>query len=290
MAAVLPELHDCCRMAFLRRSKSCAVKPPPAWEPILADAPLPQQVITLQVTNPSTNQVAGMMHPSPLVDVAGCKWIAGCVLGNVRMTTLSIIFGMETMHCHGTAQLQQSCMEEGNQVLLCACLQPYSIAPPDLHEQHPAHAAFFNLSLVAADEDRASEYAHPVYCNALEMRLASTYVASAFDGTVKVCQACSSICHLYCQRSMSRAAGRGLCTACDWADQPSKQHAGGWRAAHMVAPVVCPVCTVLCRLICDMRERVQCCGWQASRASTCMRRSPPSTPAACALHPDAIYR
>jgi hypothetical protein len=70
------------------------------------------------------------------------------------------------------------------------CLQPYSIAPPDLHEQHPAHAAFFNLSLVAADEDKASEYAHPVYCNALEMRLASTYVACAFDGTVKVCRAC----------------------------------------------------------------------------------------------------
>lgn len=68
-------------------------------------------------------------------------------------------------------------------------LQPYSIAPPNLHEQHPAHAAFFNLSLVAADEEKASEYAHPVHCNALEMRLASTYVACAFDGTVKVCWA-----------------------------------------------------------------------------------------------------
>jgi hypothetical protein len=44
-------------MAFLRRSKSSAIKPLPAWEPILADAPLPQQVIALQVTNPLTNQV-----------------------------------------------------------------------------------------------------------------------------------------------------------------------------------------------------------------------------------------
>lgn len=65
-------------------------------------------------------------------------------------------------------------------------LQPYSIAPPDLHEQHPAHAAFFNLSLLAADEDKGSEYARPVYCNALEMRLASAYVARAFEGHVKV--------------------------------------------------------------------------------------------------------
>lgn len=44
-------------MAFLRRSKSSAIKPLPAWEPIVADVPLPQQVITLQVTNPLTNQV-----------------------------------------------------------------------------------------------------------------------------------------------------------------------------------------------------------------------------------------
>jgi hypothetical protein len=72
-------------------------------------------------------------------------------------------------------------------------LQPYSIAPPDLHEQHPAHAAFFNLSIVAADEEEASEYAHPVYCNALEIRLASTYVARAFDGTIKVWRAYSWI-------------------------------------------------------------------------------------------------
>jgi hypothetical protein len=45
-------------MAFLRRSKASVGKPLPAWESILADAPLPQQVITLQVTNPLTSQVA----------------------------------------------------------------------------------------------------------------------------------------------------------------------------------------------------------------------------------------
>ena len=93
-------------------------------------------------------------------------------------------------------------------------LQPYSIAPPDLHEQHPAHAAFFNLSLVAADEEKASEYAHPVYCNALEMRLASTYVAHAFDGTVKVGQQLARpVHHVYAASMHTERHCWSLCTA-----------------------------------------------------------------------------
>lgn len=43
-------------MSFLKR-RATPVKVQPPWESILGDAPLPQQVITLPVTNPVTNQV-----------------------------------------------------------------------------------------------------------------------------------------------------------------------------------------------------------------------------------------
>lgn len=46
-------------MTFLRRSLQgrSTSKAPASWEPILSEAPLPQQIITLPVTNPATNQV-----------------------------------------------------------------------------------------------------------------------------------------------------------------------------------------------------------------------------------------
>lgn len=61
------------------------------------------------------------------------------------------------------------------------CVQAYKIAPPNMHEQHPGHAVVFNLALYAADEDKSSDDAQPVYCSALEMQLASSYVSKAFE-------------------------------------------------------------------------------------------------------------
>lgn len=54
-------------MAFLRRSLQgrTPCKAPAAWEPILSEAPLPQHVITLPVTNPATNQVRAVHAHMP---------------------------------------------------------------------------------------------------------------------------------------------------------------------------------------------------------------------------------
>lgn len=91
--------------------------------------------------------------------------------------------------------------------VLCHPRQPYSIAPPDMHQNSASHAAMFNLALIASDDvapgkennggggwgnsgggspQSGAEAAGPVFCNALEMRLASTYVQEALDDA-KVC-------------------------------------------------------------------------------------------------------
>ena len=94
----------------------------------------------------------------------------------------------------GTCELRHS------RQTLCYVLQPYTIAPVDLAGRGSSHAAMFNLALVAdgcgaggkasksldatggkGKRRGAAVGEKMVFCNAMEMQLASSYVARAFE-------------------------------------------------------------------------------------------------------------